>query len=110
MTVYFPIEQSIGKPAIPPATQYGYALDYLYAVNDFDEDGAMGSNIARRACWPVQMYIYARKFTEDEIEAQGTAIPPLPHGVFIMHPLGGEQEYDPTNDMQATDWQIGTRI
>jgi hypothetical protein len=107
MTVWTKIE----IPAVlqPPATQYGYMLDYLYAVNQFDNDGEMGSNIARRAEWPTGMYIYAREFTEEEIEDQGVETP-LPHGVFLVY-AGDEIEFEPSNEtMCATDWLIGTRI
>jgi len=92
---------------LPPATQYGYMIDYLYAVNHFNEDGEMGSNIARRNSWPAGVCLYARAFTEEEIDP---AIR-LPHGVFLTWHDVREEEYSPSEvDMQATDWMIGTRI
>ncbi len=108
MTVYAPIMQIVGKPALPPTTQYGYAIDYLYAVNHFDDDGAMGSNIAHRAGWPIDIYIYAREFTEKELDEQGLDNP-LPYGVFLVFG-DDESEYKPTDKaMEATDWLIGVR-
>jgi len=92
-----------------PATQYGYMLDYLYAVNLYKNDGTMGNNIARRATWPVDMYIYAREFTDEEIVEQEIA-DPLPHGVFGAY-AGEEFEFEPTDKtMHATDWMISTRV
>ncbi len=108
MTVYAPIMQIVGKSDIRPATPYGYVIDYLYAVNHFDNDGTMGSNIARRAGWRAEIYIYARAFTDEEL-AEQCIENPLPHGVFMVDALG-EREYDITSiEMQATDRLIGVR-
>lgn len=109
--MFAPILHMLGVNNItPPATQYGYMLDYLYAVNDWDEDGTMGSNIARRRKWAQNVYVYAREFTVQEIEEQGSAFPSLPHGVFIVHTEQDEIEFEQLEeDMQATDWMIGTR-
>jgi len=95
----------------PPSTKYGYALDYLYAVNSFEDDGEMGCNIVRRATWAEGVYVYAREFTEDELEAQHLENP-LPHGVFLVFSTDGEEcEYCASKlAMDATNWLIATRV
>lgn len=108
--LFTPIAPYISLPLVAPATQWGHVLDYVYAVNGFDDSGAMGSNIARRRKWTQGVYVYAREFTASEIEAQGAAHPPLPHGVFIVHTQQDEVEFEfEPDDMGAEDWMIGTR-
>jgi len=94
---------------VPPATEYGHIIDYLYAVNRFQRVGEMGRNVARRRKWWMvpNLYLYARELTEEETDTELR----LSHGVFLAHIHGGEIEFKPSDeDMQATDWQISTRV